>query len=94
MTYQSTYFDINKALREAFRVLKPNGSIILSISCGYMKNDHVYINGIANYSGFIDRNRPFDLIEKIRRKLTSLDFISVGIKTTPSEIYIYAKKGM
>lgn len=92
-TYQSTYFDINKALIEAYRVLKNDGIIILSISCGYMKEKHVYIDGLINSrNNLIDKNRPYDLIEIIRKKLISFGFVSLGIRTTPSEIYIYGRK--
>lgn len=93
MTYQSTYFDIDKALIEAYRVLKDDGIIILSIACGFMKKEHVYIDGLINpQNSLIDRNRPYDLIEMIRRRLISFKFISLGIRTTPSEIYIYGRK--
>ena len=93
MTYQSTYFNIDKALIEAYRVLKKDGIIILSIACGFMKEKHVYIDGLIDpQSGLIDRNRPYDLVEIIRKKLISFDFISLGIQTTPSEIFIYARK--
>lgn len=93
MTYQSTYFDIDKALIEAYRVLKTNGIIILSVACGFMKEEHVYIDGLINpKNNLIDRNRPFDLTEIIRKRLISFGFVSLGIRTTPSEIYIYGRK--
>lgn len=93
MTYQSTYFDIDKALVEAYRVLKSDGIIILSVACGFMKKAHVYIDGIINpQNGSVDRNRPYDIIDIIRRKLISFNYVSLGIRTTPSEIYIYARK--
>lgn len=93
MTYQSTYFDIDKSLIEAYRVLSNDGIIILSIACGYMKEEHVYIEGLFNFqNNMIDRNRPFDLIEIIRKKLISFGIVSLGIRTTPSEIYIYGRK--
>lgn len=92
MTYQSTYFDIDKALIEAHRVLKCNGIIILSIARGYLE-EGVFIEGILNpQSNYVDRNRPYDLVEIIRKKLISFGYTSLGINTTPSEIFIYAKK--
>lgn len=93
LTYQSTYFDIGKALVEAYRVLENNGIIIISIACGFMKEKGIYIDGLINpQTGAVDRNRPYDLVNVIRRKLISYKFISLGIRTTPSEIYIYARK--
>lgn len=93
MTYQSTFFDINKALSEAYRVLKSDGVIILSIACGFLKSENVYISGLINpINKSIDRNRPFDIIDRIRKKLIELNYSSVGIRTTPSEIFIYGRK--
>lgn len=93
MTYQSTYFNIEKALLEAYRVLKVDGIIIVSIACGFMKDEHVYIDGLINpQTGLLDRNRPYDLIDIIRRRLITYQFTSLGIRTTPSEIFIYARK--
>ena len=93
MTYQSSYFDIDKALREAFRVLKINGSIVLSISCGYMKDNNIYIDGMASHNGAVDRNKPYNIIEKIRKRMITLNFSFIGVRSTPSEIFIYGKKG-
>ena len=93
MTYQSTFFDINKALNEAYRVLKKDGIIILSIACGFMKEENIYISGSINpLSERIDRNRPFDLVNMIRKQLINYNYSSVGIRTTPSEIFIYGRK--
>ena len=38
-TYQSSFFGIKAALFEAFRVLRPGGSIIISISNAYVESD-------------------------------------------------------
>lgn len=93
MTYQSTYFDIDKALTEAFRVLANEGIIVISIANGFMKDEKIYINGIIDpANGLINKNRPYELVEKIRKKLLSFGFVSLGIRTTPSEIFIYARK--
>lgn len=93
LTYQSTYFDMDRALVEAYRVLKKEGIIIISIASGFMKEKNVYIDGLIDpQNGSIDRNRPYDLIDDIRRTLISFNFVSLGIRTTPSEIFIYARK--
>lgn len=93
LTYQSTYFDMDRALVEAYRVLKKDGIIIISIASGFMKEKNVYIDGLIDpQNGSIDRNRPYDLIDDIRRMLISFNFVSLGIRTTPSEIFIYARK--
>lgn len=93
LTYQSTYFDVNQALVEAYRVLKKKGIIIISVACGFINSDGVYVNGLKKpRTNKTDRNRPYEIIDMIRRRLISFNFYSLGIRSTPSEIYIYAKK--
>ena len=50
-------------------------------------------NGEVLGSSFkVDHNRPFDVVDKIRRKLIDLDFINLGTRTTIDGIYIYGAK--
>lgn len=93
--YQSSYFNIEKAILEAYRVLVSRGIIVVSIANGFLNSNRILIPGlVVPKSNFVDRNRPFELSEKIRRKLTQLKFEEIGIRTTLSEIYIYARKGI
>lgn len=93
MTYQSTYFDIKGSLTEAYRVLSDVGIIIISVAKGFMKNETDYIEGLIDPStDEIRPNRPFDIVDRIRVIMQSYGMNSLGIKTTPSEIFIYARK--
>ena len=92
--YQSSYFNIEKALLEAYRVLVSCGVLIISIANGFINHEKVLIPGLVfPNSKIVDRNRPYELSEKIRRKMTQLKFEDVGIRSTNSEIYIFGRKG-
>lgn len=92
-TYQSSYFDVNKSIREAYRVLKPNGVIILSIANGFIGDNHQLIPGLViPKTKVVDKNRPFEISEQIRRKLTLLRFRNIGVRTGIGEIYIYGRR--
>jgi len=96
MTYQSSYFNIDKALSEACRVINHSGIIIISIPAGYMKKINgtkIYIPGLVeDMSKKVNRDRPHEIIQHIRKKLEGLSFTSININTTLSEIYIVARK--
>lgn len=92
-TFQSSYFDISRSIREAYRVLKPNGVIVISIANGFIGNNDVLIPGLViPKTKVVDRNRPFELGELVRKKLTLLRFKSVGVRTGLGEIYIYGRR--
>ena len=93
--YQSTYFNIEKALYEATRVLKYRGLLILSISNGFLDaEDGSYIRGLLNADGLtIDNNKPKRYIERIEDKLKTLNYKKITIDECKSEIYISAIKG-
>jgi len=91
--YQSSFFDINKAIEEAYRVLKPEGCIILSVANGFIGENNEIIPGLViPGSRIVDRNRPYTIADCIRRKLTLLNFNNIGIETGYGEIFIYARR--
>jgi len=91
-TYQSTYFDILKSLKEAKRILRTKGLIIISIPCGYFNNNEL-ISGMYNpHNGILEKERPDTFIEKIIHDLKEIDFKIIGLNKIPTEIFIYAEK--
>lgn len=93
MTFQSTYFDIDMAISEMFRILKNNGVVIISVACGFIKDKNTYIDGLVDpKTQIVDRFRPYELVNKIVKKLIALEFMSIGITSCPSEIFISAIK--
>lgn len=93
MTYQSTFFNIDKALYEAVRVLKPDGSIIISITNGIMEDENDCKKGIYKFnSNIMDVDKPRNITNKIKRKLEFLGFEIRLDCECPSEIFICGKR--
>lgn len=92
-TYQSSYFDVDKSIREAYRILEPGGIIILSVANGFIGENYELIPGLViPKTNIVDKNRPFEIVDKIRRRLNISGFESVGIRTGYAEIYIYGRR--
>ena len=92
-TFQSSFFDIPQALREAHRVLTRGGCIIVSISNAFVGEDGALIPGhVIPGSALVDRERPWSLVKLIRRKLDVLQFEQISVRSERSEIYVSARK--
>jgi len=92
-TYQSSYFGINDAIKEANRVLKPDGVILISIANGFVDEKHELIPGLViPKTQFVDTNRPYELANRIRNRLNLLRFKNIGIRTGVGEIYIWGRR--
>jgi ubiquinone/menaquinone biosynthesis C-methylase UbiE len=93
-TYQSAFFHLDQAIREAYRLVRQGGVVLISISNAFIGQDGAVVPGhIVPNSTIVDRNRPFLLAEKVRQKLNLFRFEGVGIRTGLSEIYIYGRRG-
>jgi pyrimidine deaminase RibD-like protein/SAM-dependent methyltransferase len=92
-TYQSSYFSITRALHEAYRVVRQGGIAIISIANGFLAEDSGVVPGLViPRSNVVSRDRPFEVAEKIRKKLTLMRFEEVGIRTGAYEIYVYGRR--
>jgi nucleoside phosphorylase/SAM-dependent methyltransferase len=96
-TYQSSLFDATAALRQAFRVLRPSGSLLLSIPTGFLDNnalgEPVFVPGLLiPGSDLVDRGRPRNLAHGILRQLDNLMFTKIGFHQRETDLYIYARK--
>ncbi|MCL4557431.1 MAG: class I SAM-dependent methyltransferase [Deltaproteobacteria bacterium] len=93
-TFQSTLFDIKAALNQAFRVIKPNGKIIVSISHTFKrKEDNKLIKGLLiPGSNKVDPGLPYSLSVKVWKELNALKFSNIRINQGMVENYIYGQK--
>lgn len=96
-TFQSSFFNITLALREAQRVLKKRGHVLLSIANGFVEfenNEKRIVRGllIPGSQNLVDKNRPILLKDQILSKLRDLGFKSEGFMSNKTDIYIWAEK--
>lgn len=91
-TYQSALFSKSSSLLQAFRVLKPSGSILISIPFKYATADGV-VEGLKVPGGAsVDRELPYRHATYIRQRLHRFGFSDIGVMTGQVEIYIWAHK--
>jgi SAM-dependent methyltransferase len=90
--YQSSYFDVSKSLREAYRVVRPGGIVLISVANGYISDGALIPGMLIPRSTVVNRDRPYELVDKIRRKLSLLRFEEIGIRTGFAEIFIYGRR--
>lgn len=96
-TYQSSLFDVPASLREAFRVLRPLGGLVISIPSGILdrREDGTfrYLPGLnIGGSSRVDRAAPRTIGESILKGLDDLMFDRVGYHNRGTDLYIYARK--
>lgn len=94
-TYQSSYFDIVNAVREAYRVLRMGGLFVVSVANAFLGEEDVVIPGLViPHTSIVDRDRPFELVEKIRRQLTVMRFEDVGVRSGLTEIFVFGRRAV
>ena len=93
-TYNSSFFDIVKALNEAFRVLKEDGKIIISIANGFLRieNKTIIPGLIIPRTDFVDIYRGVNIAKNIRNIMQQIGFYKINIIPSEAEIYITTKK--
>jgi hypothetical protein len=66
----------------------------VSVANGYVGEAGGLIPGmLIPRSNTVSRDRPFEVADKIRRKLTLLRFEGIGIRTGVAEVYVYGRRG-
>ena len=93
-TYNSSFFDIDNAILEAYRVLKEGGIVIISIANGFLCSEEKRIipGLIIPGTDFIDIYRGIDMIKLMRKKFIQAGFEDIQIFPTKTEIYLTAFK--
>ena len=80
-TYNSTFFDVKKSLSEAYRVLKHNGVIIISIANGFLnyKENSIISGLIIPGLDFVDIYRGIDMVRNLSKEFSNNNFKNVQV---------------
>jgi ubiquinone/menaquinone biosynthesis C-methylase UbiE len=92
-TYQSTYFDRNAALREAYRVVRQGGIVLISIANGFLEGGAVIQGLLKPGTPIVDPNLGFHIADQVRSRMSILGFVEIGLRTNLDEIYVYGTRG-
>lgn len=92
-TYNSSFFSTRDALKEAYRVIKDNGIIIISVANGFLcsKTKKILPGLIIPGTEFVDIYRGFSLVKILYKELIDVGFTDIRIYSSNSELYLTAK---
>lgn len=92
-TYNSSFFNVKQAISEAYRVLKKDGIIIISIANGFLCPEDEYIipGLIIPGTEFVDIYRGFDMIKQLSTELCNNGFEDIKFFPTKVELFLTAK---
>jgi pyrimidine deaminase RibD-like protein/SAM-dependent methyltransferase len=92
-TYQSTYLDRNAAIREAYRVVRQGGIVLISIANGFLEQGSIIPGLLIPGTNVVDRNLGFQIADQVRSRMSLLKFEEIGERTSLDEIYVYGRRG-
>lgn len=92
-TYQSTYFDRDASLREAYRVVRRGGIVLISVANGFLEQGSIIPGLLIPGTQIVDQNLGFKIANKIRSKMSLLNFEEIGMCTSLDEIYVFGRRG-
>ncbi len=91
-TYQSSYFDRNAALREAYRVVRQGGIVLISVANGFLEQGSIIPGLLIPGTSVVDRNLGFQIADQVRNRMSILRFEEIGMRTSIDEIYVYGRR--
>lgn len=91
-TYNSSFFDISKAVTEAKRIIRNHGFIIISVANGFLCAERGCIIPGLLIPGteFVDIYRGMDTTKKIKKEYVHVGFKDIRLYPTDTEIYLLA----
>lgn len=91
-TYNSSFFDIAKAITEARRILKNNASIIISVANGFLcaERECIIPGLLIPGTEFVDIYRGMDTTKLIKKEYIHAGFKDIRLYPTDTEIYLLA----
>ncbi len=96
-TWVSRLFNIAQATREAFRVVRPGGHIVISVPNGYADEYRAgkgIVRGmlVPGSDRLVDRSEPRRLTNLIMHRLEAIGFENVSFSGRKTDIYIWARR--
>lgn len=90
-TFNSSFFNIEKSLTEAKRVLKEKSKIIISIANGFLSvNSEIILGLIIPGTDFVDIYKGIDCANNIIDFMSKLGFNTFKLLATNEELYLTA----
>lgn len=92
-TYNSSFFNVNEALNEAYRVIKNNGLIIISLANGFLCSEEQRIlpGLIIPGTELVDLYRGFSMVKELVADFKKIGFKDTKIYSSNSELYLSAR---
>jgi N-glycosidase YbiA len=92
--YESCFFDIEAALMEAWRVLRPKGNVVISISNAYLTTSGNLVRGHIKHDKVIDVFSPWESLIKASTTAAKIGFDDFAFADLDSELCCIAQKNV
>ncbi len=91
-TYQSAFFDIAEAMREAKRVLRSGGVFVVSVSNGYLGVNNEFVRGRLVKNGAIDLTIAANDVGELANLAMENGLLDLRCTNMGSELVLWARK--